>query len=104
MARLRGGISDLLEILALEVGDDYQFGYSVVNALSQLENQCYVELIMQTRKVFSTELTQMLYEIPDHVGRIAWNGTYLFYLGKDNKSLIRCVGDIKKANFGKELN
>ena len=27
----------------------------------------------------------------------------MFYVGKDNKSLVKCVGDIKRADFGKEL-
>jgi hypothetical protein len=45
LARLRGGIADLLEILSLECKGDQQFGYSVVNALAMIKNKCYRELI-----------------------------------------------------------
>jgi hypothetical protein len=45
LARLRGGIADLLEILSLECKGDQQFGYSIVNAHAQLKNKCYRELI-----------------------------------------------------------
>jgi|LakMenEpi03Aug12_release.lakeMendotaPanAssembly.Ray.scaffolds.fasta_scaffold5029148_1 hypothetical protein len=45
----------------------------------------------------------MLYQIPYYVALIAWNGTLLFYIGKDNKSIVRCVGDTKRADFGKEI-
>ena len=45
----------------------------------------------------------MLYKIPNHVGRIAWNGTHLFYMGQGNKSIVKCVGDIKLADFGRVI-
>jgi hypothetical protein len=54
LARLRGGISDLLEILVLEISDDQKFGSSVANALIQLESWCYSEFLYDFKKVFET--------------------------------------------------
>jgi len=54
--------------------------------------------------VFETEPVLMLYKIPDTVAQIAWNGMNLFYIsGKEEKKLHKCAGDIKRADFGKEI-
>ena len=45
LARLRGGISDLLEIVSQDIIDDEKFGYCVVNALAQLKDKCFQELM-----------------------------------------------------------
>ena len=104
MACLRGGISDLLEILVLEISDNQNFGSSVTNALTKLENQCYDELVHSKQEPYETEPFPIFYKIPEYVAQIAWNGTHLFYPGKDNKTIIKCVGDTKRADFGRELS
>jgi hypothetical protein len=38
LARLRGGISDLLAILTLHINDDFQVGPSIQNTLSRLKD------------------------------------------------------------------
>ena len=54
--------------------------------------------------MFETDPVLMLYKLPKTVNFIAWNGTNLFYiLGNEEIKLYKCAGDVKRADFGKEI-
>lgn len=45
LARLRGGISDLLEILSLQIDDQSEICVSIQNTLSRLKDKCYRQIV-----------------------------------------------------------
>jgi len=46
----------------------------------------------------------MLYGLPKNTYSFAWNGSFLYYVNPDGKTLCKCAGDIKRADFGKQLS
>ena len=50
-----------------------------------------------------SEPVAISYKLPSNMLDFAWNGTYLFYVERDTKTLTKCVGDIKRADFGKTV-
>ena len=82
MARLRGGIADLLEVVNLQISDDLEFGYLVVNALNHLKDECfrYQELVNQNERVLFSKPVRILHKLPPETKSFAWNGAHLFYV------------------------
>ena len=100
LARLRGGISDLLQILNLDLSDDQQIEGKVFNTLTKLKQKIFKEMIDSKSDEYIQGPAQMLYKIPAN-SSVAWNGQNLFYVGNDQQSIVKCEGEIKRADFGK---
>jgi len=54
---------------------------------------------------YESEPVEMLYKIPLAVSEIAWNGEHMYYfIAKQAENLVKCVGDIKRIDFGREIS